>query len=1001
MRKNKLTLVFTLLLLLSLSTTFAQQDWTTNSSKLYYHNGTEKVFIQPFNTAAIYFESLPRINQLAELIADFPQFSISEEKLMMVLESNQSFEELKTMAGRQAFLERYDLTALSGYDALPGFLVNDGYPAWFTQKITIRLENSVSMSTVRPILREYGASVLENVRRNIYIIEVPALEEQLPLIQELHEEGLIQWGQPDFRVSLEHTNDPLYPEQYQMNNTGAVIDGQATVADIDIDAPEAWAITKGNTSLKVAVVDDGLESHEDLPTIVGGFTPLNNGNGGVVSGSDHGVACAGIIAGQHDNSIGVRGVSPNVQLQSINIFAGNESTNDLADAFYWAIDNDSDVLSNSWGFTTFFGLNALCDNNPYPALTDAINDAAVNGRNGKGCVIIFASGNQNDCVTYPGRLASVVAVGAISPTGNRSSYSNFGPELDVVAPSSDGAFGVRTTDREGGAGYTSGNYTPSFGGTSAATPAVAGVGALILAIDNSLTGPEVHDILENTADDMGTNGFDNTFGYGRVNAHEAVLAAQGGGSGCTPGSACDDGDVCTINDVLDANCNCAGTFVDADNDGFCVGDDPNDNDKCVPDASDPSCNTGGGNCGTTIDSNDFESGLGIWNTGGNDARRNSSDAAFANSGSFCVRLRDNSGAASSIFTDNLSAASYQSLEVSFSYIVNSFEGSEDFFLEVSTNGGSSYSLVEEWNLGDEFQNGIRYNETVTVNAALNNNTVLRFRCDATANNDRLYLDDIVIKGCGDGGSCTPGAACDDGDVCTTNDVLDANCNCAGTFVDTDNDGFCVGDDPDDNDQCVPDDSDPACGTGGGGSCAAPDGLFASAITKRRATLNWNGVSSATDYEVQIRPVGNSSWDDFSTTDTDIRISGLPNRTTHEWRVRANCGGDISAWSVTCEFTTGTSSSGGCGAGLADTGNTFAAAMMATPNPVQQELTVQLNLAQPATLRLLDLVGRTVFSASVAEGYAVQYIDVRDLPKGLYLLQVESMEEIIIEKIVVE
>ncbi|MEM8523470.1 MAG: S8 family serine peptidase [Bacteroidota bacterium] len=1010
MKKYIFTGLIVALLLLS-NYSFAQNDWTTNSSNLYYWNGTENIDIQSNATsAAVYFNSIPSNRELRELRRDFPEFELNAAKKLLVLNSNRQISGLTSVSGRRAFLERYDLLDADAFEVLPMFIVEGGYPAWFTDKVLVRLRPNVNISSIASYLEDYGASVDRVINGNTYSLNLSIFANQLPLIQELKNRNLIVWGQPDFRVSIEKTNDPLYPEQYQMNNTGATIDGQATTADIDIDAPEAWAITTGNSSLRVAVMDDGLESHPDLPPIIGGLSPVNNGNGGVVAGSNHGVACAGIVAAQHNN-IGVRGVAPDVQLQSINIFVGGESNQDIADGFYWARDNGSDVISNSWGFTTFFGLRAECGDNPYPVITDAINDVAQTGRNGKGCVIIFASGNNGqNCVTYPGSLPSVIGVGALTATGVVTSYSNFGPRLDVVSPSDGNGFGVRTTDRVGGAGYASGDYTLEFGGTSAACPTVAGIGALILAVDPNLTGEQVHDIIRNTADDMGPAGFDNQHGHGRANAHQAVLEAQGngGGGGCTPGAACDDGDDCTINDVFDSNCNCAGTFTDADNDGFCVGDDPNDNDSCIPDDSDPSCNTGGGggDC-STLDNNDFEGGLGIWNLGGNDARRNSSDSNFANSGSFCVRLRDNSGASSSMFTDDINAAAYDQLEVSFSYIVTSFESNEDFFLEISTNGGSSYSVVESWVVGTDFQNDVRENETVTVSANLTASTRLRIRCDASNNGDRLFIDDVVIKGCGDnggGGGCTPGAACDDGDDCTINDVFDNNCNCAGTFTDADNDGFCVGDDPNDNDACVPDDSDPSCNTGGGGGdCDAPVGLEATAISKRRATLNWNAVSDANDYDVQYREAGTSTWTDRSTADTQIRITGLRNRTTYEWRVRANCSDGTSDWSVTCEFTAGTSSSGGCGAGLIDgqRGDLTFTTLSAYPNPASNALNVQLNLSANGNLRLIDVMGRTVFEVSVGYGMSTQEINVNDLPKGIYFLELRSEGETQIEKVIVE
>lgn len=317
------------------------------------------------------------------------------------------------------------------------------------------------------------------------------------------------------------------------------------------------------------------------------------------------------------------------------------------------------------------------------------------------------------------------------------------------------------------------------------------------------------------------------------------------------GTSCDDGDVCTDNDVYDANCNCAGTpSADNDGDGYCANEDPNDNDPCTPDPNAGACDP----C-TDFTVDGFESGFGNWNDGGNDAARVASNA---NTGTYSIRIRDNSGASSSTFSDSHDFSLYDEIRVEFSYFPNSMENGEDFFLEISSNGGSSYSNVQTWVSGTHFSNGVRENESVVISGPFTATTVLRFRNDASGNNDQIFLDDIVLRTCAvsctagatcdDGDACTEndvydancdcagtpvgdsdgdgvcdaedqcpgqddaliGTSCDDGDACTTSDIYDANCNCAGTYEDKDGDGLCVGDDPDDNDGCNPDPNSPAC-----------------------------------------------------------------------------------------------------------------------------------------------------------------------------------------------
>lgn len=408
-----------------------------------------------------------------------------------------------------------------------GLVLNDGFNIWPTHKIVLALRKDATISALSTILDKYEATI-EKTKYNRITLHVNDITKVLPLANQLYNDAKVTWAHPDFYAKVEHNftpTDTYYSNQFQMNNSN----------DVDCDAPEAWDITRGASSLRVAVIDDGLEAHEDLPNINTslGYTPANNGNGTPIANGKHGVSCAGSIGAAH-NGIGVAGIAPNVELFSVNIFYGGETGSNLADAISYSKNQGADVMSNSWGYSSCtFTVDVL---------NTALADAKNTGRNGKGCVIVFAAGNDYaTCVSYPGNNPNVIGVGAITNTGVRSSYSNQGNKLDVSAPSSggptQGTLGVYTTDRMGSAGYASGNYTGNFGGTSSACPLVSGVAALVLSANANLTSAQVQTILETTADDMGANGFDVQFGHGRVNAHQAVLAANGGGGG-TPTPSC-------------------------------------------------------------------------------------------------------------------------------------------------------------------------------------------------------------------------------------------------------------------------------------------------------------------------------------------------------------------------------------------------------------------------------------------------------------------------------
>lgn len=160
-----------------------------------------------------------------------------------------------------------------------------------------------------------------------------------------------------------------------------------------------------------------------------------------------------------------------------------------------------------------------------------------------------------------------------------------------------------------------------------------------------------------------------------------------------------------------------------------------------------SCANACGGCTTVgIDYSNFESGWGIWNNGGSDCRRNANDAAYAN-GNYCIRLRDNTST-SVTTSDVLDLSSFEEITVEFSYYARSMDNvNEDFWLQISNDGGSSFVTVEDWRQGIDFQNNSREYESVLISGPFSSNAQLRFRCDASGNSDWVYIDDVDISGC--------------------------------------------------------------------------------------------------------------------------------------------------------------------------------------------------------------------------------------------------------------
>ena len=359
-----------------------------------------------------------------------------------------------------------------------------------------------------------------------------------------YESGLFKAAEPAFVYEdLTLGVDPQYNIQWGLKNTGQ---NAAQYAGIDIGAEQAWTITKGSSSIKIAIFDQGIEmTHPDLKANIYG-TGYNAGTGKSPSQilGPHATAVAGIAGAVQNNSLGVSGVAPGCRLMSVSIsMLSSDPPQAYADGINWAWKNGADVINNSWG-----GMN------PSAILDNAITNALTKGRGGKGTIMVFAAGNSGEGVLYPANSNPLIlAVGAASYCGERKSLSscdgkawesNYGPELDIMAP----GVAIATTDRAGSAGYRPDDYYSAFSGTSAAAPFISGIAALMLSVNPALKVKEVNDIIEITGRKVRTdmysynliadrpNGpWNNEMGHGLVDGYMSVLLAKPLGSfSCSP-----------------------------------------------------------------------------------------------------------------------------------------------------------------------------------------------------------------------------------------------------------------------------------------------------------------------------------------------------------------------------------------------------------------------------------------------------------------------------------
>lgn len=434
------------------------------------------------------------------------------------------------MSSNRFVVGQSDKNLANGFYSSETYKTSDGHTCMILPQIVL---SSKSPKAIEQIKNLFGNQVvIKQKAKSIYALDckVNNSEEILRMIPQIESLNDIEWCEPDMISDVRPaswTNNPLWSYQWYISNVG----GNGGTAAIDICASTAWNLVEGSPDITVAVIDMGVDTnHEDLSNcVLQGYTvgnPTGYGapeNTNIYDNKAHGMACAGIIAA-NNNTIGIAGVAYGVKILPVNIFpnyaaynyAGSASSSEIADAIRWAYQR-ADVLSCSWGGGSYSS-----------DIDSAIQDARTYGRNGLGCVVVFAAGNNyasgTTDVAFPASVTGVLAVGALDNNGNICTYSQRGPSLDVMAFG--GYDDIVTTDRMGSLGYNNGNYMMTFDGTSAACPQVAGVAALILSAAPYLTENEVCAGIMAAAKDLGAPGRDDTYGYGLVDAGYSVTRAK-------------------------------------------------------------------------------------------------------------------------------------------------------------------------------------------------------------------------------------------------------------------------------------------------------------------------------------------------------------------------------------------------------------------------------------------------------------------------------------------
>ncbi len=347
-------------------------------------------------------------------------------------------------------------------------------------------------------------------------------------------------------------NDPFFGNQWHLLNR----DKTGSAAGVDLNVTNVWEKYRGQ-GINIAVVDDGVEmSHPDLlaniqPTL--GYD-YRDGDADASSGGNddfHGTQVAGVAAARGNNALGVVGVAFEAGLAAIRLVGGLDQT-DVQNASAMLHQNQAiQISNNSWGAVD----DGLTLDGPGRLMKLALETGTRTGREGRGTIFVWPGGNggqTQDNANYDGYANSIhtIAVAALNHQGQKASYSEPGACLVLAAPSGLEENGLQggivTTDLTGEGGQNHGqafqdlpdkDYTDYFGGTSAVTPMVSGVAALMLQANPNLGWRDVQEILirsavavDPTDSDWMTNGsglhFNHKFGAGMVDAAAAVKLAE-------------------------------------------------------------------------------------------------------------------------------------------------------------------------------------------------------------------------------------------------------------------------------------------------------------------------------------------------------------------------------------------------------------------------------------------------------------------------------------------
>ena len=393
-------------------------------------------------------------------------------------------------------------------------------------QIIVKFKTGICSATKVDLYKRLGASVFyTSPYAGFEVVQIPEGKTVAEIVEAYSKESIVEYAEPNYiRRACWAPNDPYYPYQWHFDQINV-----ETAWDLDTTAPNYG----GDPSIVVAVLDSGVayenygiyQKAPDLANtnFVQGWDFVNS-DAHPNDDVNHGTHVCGTIAQSTHNTIGVAGIAFNTTIMPIKTLSITGGTHvQMADGFHYAADNGAHIINYSAG-----GVHSTTKEN-----------AVIYARNA-GVIIIAAMGNDGDTTndtSYPAAYNDyVIAVGATRYDETRSYYSSYGSHCDIAAPGGD----TRAWVDQNNDGYVDGvlqqtfvsgdptdfSYYYFFQGTSMATPHVSGVAALILAEHPTWTAAQVRHALLSTATDKGTSGRDDEYGWGLLDAYEALAPTK-------------------------------------------------------------------------------------------------------------------------------------------------------------------------------------------------------------------------------------------------------------------------------------------------------------------------------------------------------------------------------------------------------------------------------------------------------------------------------------------